>query len=291
MKMVMLMEYLKHIERAVGYIENNLSEKLTVSCCAQVCSYSDYYFLRIFKSVTGYTPMEYVRKRRLSEASKELLDSPKPIIDIALRWGFDSLENFIRAFQSEHGITPGSYRRQKNSLHLFNPQNQLYGQHNTNISLEPQIQRKDSLILYGYTFLTNSANRHYDIPKFWNRYHVKKLGKNFDNLYCSTERIDVGWLEECPNGLYKYTIGVIANEDGLNGTEKIIIPPAAYAVFETPLADAFTFVENIHSTWDYIYSKWLPQSQYKQANSFAFECYCEESRIFSEKIYVPVVIK
>ena len=286
MKMVILVEYLKHIETAIEYIENNLNEKLTVSSCAQACSYSVYYFLRIFKCVTGYTPMEYVRKRRLSEASRELQDNRKPIIDIALLWGFDSLENFIRAFQSEHGITPGSYRRQKNSIHFFNPQKGLYSQHNTNMNLEPQIEMKESFILCGYTFSTDSANKHYDIPKFWNRYHVNKLGESINNLYLPKERIDVGWLEECPNSLCNYTIGVMTNGDGQNGTVKIIIPTASYAVFDTPPVDAFTFVENIHSTWDYIYSRWLPLSLYKQANCYAFECYCEGSRTFSEKIYI-----
>ena len=96
-------------------------------------------------------------------------------------------------------------------------------------------------------------------------------------------------MEETPVSLYKYTIGVITNDDGPHGTVKIDFPSASYAVFKTPPADAFTFVETIHSTWDYIYSKWLPLSPYIQVSGFAFECYCEESRTFSEKIYIPII--
>lgn len=285
------MEYLKHIKVAIEYIESNLNEKLTVSSCAQACGYSDYYFLRIFKCVTGHTPMNYVRKRRLSEAAKELLDSRKSIIDIALKWGFDSAENFIRAFQTEHGITPGSYKRQKNSLHLFAPYENAIYQHNLNLELEPQLEQKNEFIHWGYPFITGAANRHNAIPKSWNRYYIDKLGNNLRNTCCSNDHTDVGLLEKCADGTCRYTIGIITNSPGPQGTVKTVFPPALYLVFETPPSDSFTFVENIHSTWDYIYLKWLPRSQYRQAGDFVFECSYEESTAFREKIYIPVTKK
>ena len=188
---------MKHIELAIEYIENNIREKLTVSTCAKSCSYSEYHFVRIFRLVTGYTPMDYVRKRRLTEAAKELLDGRNPIIEIALSWGFDSLENFIRAFQTEHGSTPGAYRQQRNSLHLFNPQKGRYNHKNANMELEPQILTMDSFIICGYTFSTNMADIHYDIPRFWNHYHVKRLGDSFNYIYHPKDRIDIGLLKRC----------------------------------------------------------------------------------------------
>lgn len=284
------MEYLKHIELAIEYIENNLGEKLTVGTCAKACSYSEYHFLRIFRLVTGYTPMDYVRKRRLSEAAKELSDGRKPIIDIALSWGFDSLENFIRAFQSEHGITPGAYKRQRNSLHLFSPQKGCYNHQNSDMNIEPRIVIKDTFILSGYAFTTNVPETHYDIPRFWNHYHVKKLGESFNYIYQPKERIDIGLLKLGVSGVCNYIIGVAEKENNASqdDTVKIIIPRATYAVFNTPPADSFSFVETIHDTWNYIYSKWLPMSSYKRANGFDFECYCEESRTYSEQIYIPI---
>lgn len=288
--MVMLVEYGKHIELAIDYIENNIQEKLTVSRCAKSCGYSEYHFLRIFRLVTGYTPMDYVRKRRLCEATRELSNGRKPIIEIALSWGFDSLENFIRAFQTEHGITPGAYRLKRNSLHLFDPKKGRYNHKNKNMELEPLILKIDTFTLCGYAFSTNSGDKHYDIPRFWNHYHVKGLGDKFNYLYHPEDRNDIGLLEFCSDDEYNYIIGVDQKEDkpGPDNTVKITIPAARYAVFNTPPADSFTFVETIHDTWNYIYSKWLPESTYKRSNGFDFECYCEESRTYSQKIYIPI---
>ena len=66
------MDYKEHIARAVEYIEQNLTNEIDLAACAKACGYSKYYFLRVFKEVTGMTPADYIRKRRLSEIAKRI---------------------------------------------------------------------------------------------------------------------------------------------------------------------------------------------------------------------------
>ena len=64
------MDYLKNIGRVIDYIEDNLQNEMDLASCARVCGYSRYHFLRLFKYVTGITPADYIRKRRISEIAK-----------------------------------------------------------------------------------------------------------------------------------------------------------------------------------------------------------------------------
>ncbi|MDD4421653.1 MAG: AraC family transcriptional regulator, partial [Eubacteriales bacterium] len=104
------MEYLKHIQKAIDYIEENLQQDIDLAACAKVSGYSQYHFLRVFKYVTELTPADYIRKRRLSEIAKEIVKGNEFISDIAYKYGFNSKENFIRAFKSEHHILPTEYK-------------------------------------------------------------------------------------------------------------------------------------------------------------------------------------
>jgi len=69
------MDYREHIARAVEYIEKNLKNEIDLAACAKACGYSKYYFLRIFKEVTGMTPADYIRKRRLSEIARRICNT------------------------------------------------------------------------------------------------------------------------------------------------------------------------------------------------------------------------
>ena len=84
------MLYTEHIQKALEYVEANLPEECTLECCARAAGYSAYHFSRIFKGATGLSPIDYVRKRRLSRAAKDVAEGALPVIDIAVKWGFDA---------------------------------------------------------------------------------------------------------------------------------------------------------------------------------------------------------
>ncbi len=90
----------------VAHIEKNLVEPVTVEALAVRAGYSVNQFRRKFFSVTGETPRAYIRKRRLTEAAKEIL-AGRRITDTALKYGYSSQDNFTTAFRSYFGVTPG----------------------------------------------------------------------------------------------------------------------------------------------------------------------------------------
>ncbi len=103
--------------KMIAYIEKNLLKPVTAEDLALRSGYSLNRFRQKFYNVTGDTPSGYIRKRRLSEAAKEILAGGR-LIDVALRWGYSSQENFTTSFRSYFGVTPkelsqieGKYRR------------------------------------------------------------------------------------------------------------------------------------------------------------------------------------
>jgi len=75
----------------------------------------------------------------------------------------------------------------------------------------------------------------------------------------------------------------------LTGTTELSINGGLYAVFATPKTSHYDFVNTIHRTWSYINCVWLPDSGYKKIGEYEFESYIEESRTFSEKIYIKII--
>lgn len=92
-------------------IKRHEDEALTLQHLAHKLGYSEFHVSRKFKEISGMQFREYLRYRRLAFALKELRDTKKSILDIALNYGFSSNEAFTRAFKEAYGITPSEYRR------------------------------------------------------------------------------------------------------------------------------------------------------------------------------------
>lgn len=82
------MNWVKIIEDAIEYIEENITEDLSVGMIARKVNTSPFYFQKGFSMLCGYTVGEYVRMRRLSIAGKELISSDVKAIDLAMKYGF-----------------------------------------------------------------------------------------------------------------------------------------------------------------------------------------------------------
>lgn len=107
------------LKQAITYLESRLTTSTSVEEAAAAVGYSRPHFSRLFLAVTGITPVAYLRKRRLTEAARELATSSKSILDIALDYQFQSQEAFTRSFKQEFGVSPGFYRAQKRLRRLF----------------------------------------------------------------------------------------------------------------------------------------------------------------------------
>ncbi len=99
------------INKSIEYIEKNLSEEIKLNEVAKQSYFSEFHFHRLFHKTVGTPVMDYVRKRRLFEASRELAETGEKITDIALKYQFSSEESFSRAFKKLYGQSPREYRK------------------------------------------------------------------------------------------------------------------------------------------------------------------------------------
>lgn len=108
-------EWQKQIQTVVNEIDCCLkeyrSEALTLHALAHKLGYSEFYTTRKFKEITGMQLRDYLRKRKLAFALKEVRDSGRSLLDIALDYGFSSGEAFARAFKRSYGVTPSEFRK------------------------------------------------------------------------------------------------------------------------------------------------------------------------------------
>lgn len=272
------MEYTCSIQKAIDYIEAHLKDSLTNRQIADAIGYSEYHFLRIFRECVHLTPANYIRKRRISEIVRRMAEDKRPICDIAFEYGFNSKENFIRAFKAEHQILPTEFKRSQNSLKLYDKLTFDLPEHEIPhrlVMLEPF-----TLIVYQ----SDAASP----PDFWNQYNVRGYSKKLSGGNAVTDYGVCLW-NEGKKGL-DYWIGIREADARGDRSDSLELPidGGLYAVFETPASSHFDFVNNIHRTWNYINTVWLPNSGYIRTGGYEFECYVEESRQFSETIYIPL---
>lgn len=108
----MVMKSIQSMSQVLKYIDEHLEETLTIEMLAEVAGYSEYHFIRVFKDCMNTTVMEYVCKRRLIKASEEILLGEK-IIDVAMKYGWQSHSGFTKAFKKEFGFYPSLLRAMK----------------------------------------------------------------------------------------------------------------------------------------------------------------------------------
>lgn len=96
----MNMDWICGIQNAINYIENHLTDEIDYEEVAKQSFSSGYHFQRIFGILCGYTLGEYIRLRRLSLAGAELANEKAKVIDVAMKYGYDSPDSFAKAFQN-----------------------------------------------------------------------------------------------------------------------------------------------------------------------------------------------
>ena len=267
------MDWITGMQKAIDYIESNLTEEINYEKVSAESFSSSYHFQRVFSILCGYTLGEYIRMRRLSLAGAELANGKEKVIDIALKYGYDSPDSFAKAFQKFHGITPSQARADGNMLKSFS-------RLSINISLKGgsimsyRIEEKDEIILTGYKrrFFGIPGERMEQEKEMYVKtrplqYILQGLSgdvvKNFDII---TNIDDEGYDFYIASQLNEYCRNNL-NKDGVLGEEfakyfeNITIPPCTYAVFETEkCAYPTTVFLDLRRK---IASEWLPNSGYQ----------------------------
>ncbi len=103
---------LERLNEAMEHIEAHLGERVEAAELARIAMTSEYHFRRMFSALAGLPLSDYVRRRRMTVAGAEVVGAPdRTLLDVAVRYGYDTGEGFARAFRAVHGIGPGEARR------------------------------------------------------------------------------------------------------------------------------------------------------------------------------------
>lgn len=115
------MDMLKQLNDALSYVESNLCEEIDIDKAARIACVTTDSFMRFFSYMTGMSLNQYIRCRRLTLAADDLRNSDIHVLDVAVKYGWDSADAFTKAFARQHGITPTQARDKNASLKIYPP--------------------------------------------------------------------------------------------------------------------------------------------------------------------------
>ena len=114
------MNWIQGIQRAIDYVEANITEDINYEEVAKQAYSSVFHFQRVFGILCGFSLGDYIRMRRLSLAGEELSNGNAKVIDVAMKYGYDTPESFSRAFTRFHSISPSESKHGGN-VKIFTP--------------------------------------------------------------------------------------------------------------------------------------------------------------------------
>lgn len=260
------MEWINAIEKAVGFIEENITEDLTAGRIAAEVNISAFYFQKGFSMLCGYTVGEYIRMRRLSLAAGELLKSDAKVIDIAVKYGYDSPDSFTKAFTRFHGCTPTDVRRGGASVKSLAPLHIKLSLDGGTV-MEYRIEKKPAFKVMGISKMFSYESANEDIPKFWDEAFIQKDPKPVMGMY------GVCFDEEMAGDKFRYMIADNYTADDAEKKHLDVqeIPEHSWAVF--PCRGAMPLpLQEVNRR---IFSEWLPTSGYEIAEGYNIEYYSD----------------
>lgn len=269
------MDWITGLQRALDYVEAHLTEEIDYGTVAKQACSSAFHFQRVFGLLCGFSLGDYIRMRRLSLAAEELQRTDAKVIDVALKYGYDTPESFSRAFARFHGVTPSGARRGGNvkSFSRLSVKLILSG----GSMMDYRIEKRDAFQLVCKKQQVNKPQGDTaaaDISAFWERCRgdgtIEELARcgRFDRLHGILGVCFSGELEESgfPYGIGAEYNGAPVTGDGLAVVE---IPAYTYAVFtcKGKMPEAF------EKTYRQICTEFFPQSGYEYGNGVELEVY------------------
>ncbi len=282
------MGWIEGISDAINYIEDNITEELTMENIAKQAFVSSFYFQKGFAMLCGFTVGEYIRQRRLTLAGSELVSTDRKIIDIALKYGYDSPDSFTKAFLRFHGVTPTAVRKDGAMLKSFAPLKIKFSLEGGFI-MDYRIIEKEAFTVMGAAKVFKYDTAGTEIPKFWTEHY--QTGK--DKIVCGMYGVCVD--ESMGSDEFEYLIAdnYTTSSEIPDGFVTKVIPKHSWAVFACKGA----MPTSLQNTNQKIFSEWLPNCKdYEIAAGYNIEMYTnvadypkgnQDENYYSE-IWIPV---
>ena len=285
------MEWIKRLNASIDYIERHLEGRVDYQQAAQIACCSVFHYQRMFSYIADIPLGEYIRRRRMTLAAFALQqERGEKVIDIALRYGYDSPTAFARAFKAVHGVSPSRAREKGVRLSAY-PRIAFHVTIKGEVQMEYRIVEKEAFRIVG-------VKRHYDlavaqeadtgIPAFWS-----EAGGVIPKLCELMDRSPEGILGVCTcmdGSDFDYYIAAATTKEAPEGMAQYEIPACTWAVFPCvgPMPGAIQRLQKR------IASEWLPTSGYTYADAPDIECYTDGDMSAPDyrcEVWLPVVKK
>ena len=259
------MRWMECIGEAINYIEENITQELTIESIAKKALISPFYFQKGFAMLCGFTVSEYIRCRRLALAGSELIASDEKLIDIAIKYGYDSPDSFTKSFTRFHGATPTAVRKNGAMIKSFAPLKIKFALEG-GYSMDYKIVEKDAFTVIGMSRVFQYENAMEDVPKLWTEFLKAGKGNNICGMY------GINIDESMSGNKFEYLIADNYNAamDIPEGYVTKVIPKFTWAVFTCKGA----MPQSMQDVNKKIFSEWLPNCKdYEIAAGCCIEMY------------------
>ena len=279
------MDWLDRWNEAMEELEKTLEGEPDVGRAAQRAGCSEYHFRRMFSYLAGLPLSEYLRRRRMSRAAADL-QAGERVLDVALRYGYESPTAFNRAFQSVHGVPPSAAQRGETLLKAY-PRISFKITVKGEAEMEYRIVKKESFRIVGAKVKLEGGweENFQQVPLFWQRAARENLILKLVPLMDGALMGILG-VSTCIRGNdVDYYIAVATDREAPEGMEEYTVPACTWAVFsgegQSPQA--------IQSLQQRIVSEWLPSSGYEYADAPDIEVYLNSGPQNSQfEVWLPV---
>lgn len=246
------MEWLQRMEDSLDYLEHHMELPLNVNETARVACSSPYHFQRMFHMVTGVTLGEYVRKRKLTLAAQELASSNIKVLDVALKYGYDTPESFAKAFRRVHGFSPSAAREPGKILKAY-PRLSFHISLKGDQEVDYQIIEKEAFPVIGKKIQvsTKDGENFRRIPAFWAECYKNGTTEKICSLAEKNEFLGICMDYYAAKEKMSYMIAVESDRKDHGGLDVKTIPAATWAIFQS----VGSMPGAIQRVWERIYSE------------------------------------
>ncbi|MCC0720103.1 MULTISPECIES: AraC family transcriptional regulator [unclassified Clostridioides] len=284
------MEWIERLNKAINYIEENITKEIEYEQLAKIACCSTYHFQRMFAYMADVPLSEYIRRRRMSLAAVELQNDNKKIIDIALKYGYSSPTAFNRAFKSIHGIAPSIIKKEETiNLKAFPPISfkiTIKGAEEMNY----RIEKKEAFRIVGVSQrLHTELEKNFEIvPKMWQQSALDGTIQKLLPMMNSQLKGVLGVSVCNDSEEWKYFISVASTASIDDTLDEYTIPSFTWAIFsgEGQCPQAIQELEKR------IVTEWLPTSGYEYENGPDIELYLNpDPQNAKFEVWIPVIKK
>jgi AraC family transcriptional regulator len=289
------MDWIQRMNKAISYIEDNLTSDIDYEVAAKITCCSVYHFQRMFSFILDVPISEYIRRRRLTLAALELRNKDIKVIDLALKYGYDSPDSFTRAFHNLHGVTPTMARNMSAQLKAY-PRISFFISIKGDIEMNYRFVEKEAYTVFGKSITIGLKDDPYEvIPKFWVDFQedgtYQKICRTagfepYSGKLLSSVAYDFNNVDLYKN---KYMINTLLPQ-GIEPPKEfntLTIPALKWVVFSDELNSVDETTAIVQGLWKRVFSEWFPTSEYEVADGPQLEIYPEDTN--TVEIWIPVV--